>query len=75
MKTVKNNPNDFSKRTSAQVRSILRKNGLDCKVWNLGDNREFELELKPGIKNLMMIKSLGFIRTSTTTNSVYIKAF
>lgn len=72
---VKNNNNDFSKRKASQVRSILRKNELDCKVWACGDGREFELVLKPTIQNLMKIKLLGFIRTTITSETIYVKAF
>lgn len=73
MKT--NNNNDFSKRTASQINSILKANGIIGKVWNLGDNREFEVCVKPEIQTLMKLKSIGFIRTATTSNSIYLKAF
>lgn len=74
MKT--NNTNDFSKRTAAQIKSILKANGINAKVENKGDNRLFYVEAMPTIKNLMIVKISGFIRTGTIADKgIYIKAF
>ena len=70
-----NNTNDFSKRTASQVNSILKANGIIGQVFNLGDNKEFELRLEPEIKTLMKLKMAGFLRTGTTSKSIYFKTF
>jgi len=58
MKT--NNTNDFSKRTSKQIASILTSNGIAFKPENLGDGRTFYLN-DTSIKTRVGIKKAGFI--------------
>jgi len=57
---MKNNKNNFSKRTSSQVASILRANGITFKVENLGDGRTFYIN-DSSLRTRMAIKKAGFI--------------
>lgn len=77
VKVIKNNLNDFSKRTSAQVATILKANGIKAKVENLGDSRTFEITLESSLKNRVKLKSLGFILLSSNLGdkSIIVKAF
>lgn len=67
-----NNSNDFSKRTSNQVYSILKKNNIVCSCENMGDNRTFRLNLDNSLKNRVLVKRLGFILQTTTQSDNYI---
>lgn len=57
---MKNNTNDFSKRTASQVASILIKNGVPFKPENLGDGRMFYVN-DSSIKTRVGIKKAGFL--------------
>lgn len=56
----KNNTNNFRKRTSSQVASILRANGITLKPENLGDGRTFYVN-DASLKTRIAIKKAGFI--------------
>jgi hypothetical protein len=64
--TTSNNKNDCSKRTALQVKSILSKNGIDCNVDNLGDNRTFFLNIVPTLQVRVLLSEIGFILCRTT---------
>lgn len=77
LRAIKNDLNDFSKRTSSQVSVILKANGIQAKVENLGDSRTFEIALESSLKNRAKLKSLGFILLSSGLGdkSIVIKVF
>jgi hypothetical protein len=72
-----NNKNNFAKRTASQVKSILAKNGIDCKVENLGDNRTFFLNIVPTLKVRVLLSEIGFIlcRTTEGDKTINIKCY
>jgi len=73
---ITNNTNDNSKRTAAQVASILSSNGCLFKPENCGDGRKF-LVNDASFKTLVQIKKAGFILHASNTGdkSVYFSAF
>jgi hypothetical protein len=75
--TTLNNKNDFSKRTASQVKSLLVKNGIDCNVDNLGDNRTFFLNLVPTIQVRVLLTEIGFIlcRTNAGDKTINVKCY
>lgn len=70
---MKNDTNNFAKRTSIQVKSILRSNTLNADVLNEGDGNHFTLYCEHSIENAYKIKKSGFIRLGKTHNGYYIK--
>jgi hypothetical protein len=59
MKT--NDKNLHGNRTATQIKSILKSNGINCKVDNLGSGREFDIVIESTIKNRYLLKKIGFI--------------
>lgn len=71
--TIKtNNPNSYGKRTSTQIKSVLKSNGIETTVENMGDGRTFSVGLESNIKNRYQLKKAGFILCSGKENDKYI---
>jgi uncharacterized protein (DUF983 family) len=66
-----NNTNDFSKRTAAQVASILKANGLVLKCENLGDGKTFSV-LDTTLKTRIALKKCGFILNTSNQSDKYL---
>jgi hypothetical protein len=76
MKLVKkNDTNNAAHRTAAQVRSILRSNGVECTVENLGDSRTFYIVTDDSLKTYLAIKNAGFITISRRGGHVELKCW
>ena len=73
----KNNKNDFSKRTAAQIKKTLIVSFIDAEVHNMGDGRNFGVRIPSSLKNRFALKQAGFIlcRGSERDNFINIKAF
>ena len=72
-----NNPDNYSKRTVAQVKSILKANGADVFVENLGDGRSFWVGLPSTLKNRVALKKMGFLlaRSEDGDKSIIIRTY
>ena len=72
-----NDSNNFSKRNASQVNAILSSAGLNCKVENLGDGRNFIVKIENNIKNRFSLKKAGFLLNISKQGDKYIsiKAF
>lgn len=58
---MKNETNNFAKRTTAQVNSILRANGINYFAENLGNGNTFQITGTSDIKTRVALKQAGFI--------------
>lgn len=58
---MKNDKNNFAKRTAAQVNAILAANGILHKAENLGDGNTFQIAGTSDIKTRVALKQAGFI--------------
>ncbi len=73
---MNNNRNNAAKRTAAQVKSLLKKNGLECKVENLGDGRTFCLHTENNRAARIAVMQADFILVSGLSDKyVTIKCF
>lgn len=70
MKT--NNANAYGKRTATQVKAVLKSNGIEASVENMGDGRTFCIGLESTIKNRYALKKAGFILCSGKEGDKYI---
>lgn len=76
MKSKVNNQNDFKNRNVTGIKSILKSNGIECRVENQGDNRTFCLELKNNIKIFHTLKYVcKFFVSDISSSYIIIKAF
>lgn len=62
-----NNTNDFSKRTKAQIDSILKNNGINFGSENMGDGRTFYVN-DSSLKTRVALKKAGFVLCKSNTN-------
>lgn len=72
-----NDKNLHGKRTATQVKSILKSNGIFCKVENFGDGRTFYLGLKSTMIARMELYKIGFILCvgKESDNHILVKAY
>jgi hypothetical protein len=74
---MQNDTNDFTKRTAAQIKAVLKSHKIEATVQNMGDGRTFSLELINSLKNLLALKKAGFSVVNGTMGepTILIKAF
>jgi hypothetical protein len=73
-----NNTNDFTKRTSATIKSIISQTNIfdGCQIENMGDNRSFSIIGRVDIKARVEIKrTFGFIIEEVAFNTIYFKTY
>jgi len=76
--TKTNNTNDFTKRTSATIKSIISQTNIfdGCKIENMGDNRSFSIIGRVDIKaRVELKKTFGFIIEEVAFNTIYFKTY
>jgi len=76
--TKKNNTNDFTKRTSATIKSIISQTNIfdGCQIENMGDNRSFSIIGRVDIKaRVELKKTFGFIIEEVAFNTIYFKTY
>ena len=77
-KTMKNDANNFAKRTATQVKSILKSNNIDFdSVINDGDGNQFTIRIENTIKNKAKLDFIGFILLPKwhSKNKLVVKCF
>ena len=73
---MKNNRNDASKRTAAQIKAILKSNGVEfLHCLNTGDNRYFDITFQNmSLKHRVSLKLVcNFLIDSIHKNTITIK--
>jgi|AntRauTorckE5430_2_1112549.scaffolds.fasta_scaffold30916_1 hypothetical protein len=76
--TKTNNTNDFTKRTSATIKSIISQTNIfdGCQIENMGDNRSFSIIGRVDIKaRVELKKTFGFIIEEVAFNTIYFKTY
>lgn len=77
LEIMKNDTNNFAKRTASQVGAICRANGIYALISNLGDGRTFDIRVDSNIKNRFLLKQAGFILKlgAATDKYIIVKTF
>jgi len=74
---MKNDINNFGKRTASQVGAVLKSIGIQTKPENMGDGRTFTIGVESTLKNRVALKKAGFLLCMGNEGDKYItfKAF
>jgi len=78
MEIIKNDCNNFKKRTVASIKKIINQTGTfkSCMVENMGDNRSFSITGRVDLKARYEIKKqFGFLIEEVASNTIYFKAY